>query len=83
MQSETTAIFAVMLTGSVILVGIRLYVRLFVQADKKLGVDDWIIVSALILWTAASLCVLLGAIPQGLGRYPYILHILEALKLHP
>lgn len=68
MQGETAAIFAVMLAASVIFVAVRLYVRLFMQSEPTMGVDDWSITTALVLWTSFSLIILIGAIPEGLGR---------------
>lgn len=66
LQSETVAIFSVMLTMSAVFVLIRLYVRCALQTDG-LGVDDWSIGISLVLWTAFSLVIIFGAIPQGLG----------------
>lgn len=68
MQVEVAAVFSVMMVASVIFVAVRLYVRLFLQQEPTMGVDDWVVATATILWTACSLTVLLGAIPQGLGK---------------
>lgn len=68
MQGELTAIFASMLALSVAFVAVRLYVRLFLQTEAKMGADDWIIASALVIWSAYAIVVIVAAIPGGLGK---------------
>lgn len=68
MQGETVVTFSVTLAVSCVFVAVRLYARLFLQSEHTMGADDWAVTTALVLWTACSFTVLLGAIPQGLGK---------------
>lgn len=69
---------------SFIFVLVRLYVRLFIQTDSRLGVDDWITGFNLLAWSAYSLSVLISAIPEGLGKddWDLTVHNVSMLSMH-
>lgn len=67
-QGELQVVFATFMTLSLIFLLIRLYARLFIQSDSRLGIDDWITIFNTMVWTAYSLSVLIVAIPGGLGK---------------
>ncbi|KAK2608306.1 hypothetical protein N8I77_006924 [Diaporthe amygdali] len=57
-----------LLALSAIVVGIRLYVRIFLGDTGSVGTDDWIILATLILGIPSTLLATLGAGGYGLGR---------------
>lgn len=69
---------------SFIFVLVRLHVRLFIQTDSHLGIDDWITAFNLLAWSAYSLSVLISAIPEGLGKddWDLTVHNVSMLSLH-
>lgn len=85
-QTDIIVIFASMLALSCLFVAVRLYVRLFVQTEQSVGLcaDDWIIISATLLWTGYSAAVIFGAVPAGLGADEWELSVagVEALAIH-
>lgn len=70
-----------MMALSFVLVLIRLYVRLFIQTDSKLGIDDYITIFNLFAWSTYSLSVLISAIPEGLGKDDWELTVHNVVKL--
>lgn len=57
-----------LLALSATVVGIRLYVRIFLGDTGSVGTDDWIILATLILGIPSTLLATLGAGGYGLGR---------------
>lgn len=66
--TQMITVFISMLALSIISVIVRLYVRLFIQSDSKMGVDDWLTMFNLISWIAFTLLVLIGGVPRGMAR---------------
>lgn len=80
----TEITFTTLMALSFVFVMVRIYVRMYIQTDSHLGIDDYITAFNLLAWSAYSLSVLLSAIPEGLGKDDWDLttHNVSMLSMH-
>ncbi|PYH49420.1 putative integral membrane protein Pth11-like [Aspergillus saccharolyticus JOP 1030-1] len=78
-ESKNDAIAATMYTLACITIGVRLFSRIKVQ-QARIGLDDWLIVSALLSGTANLACAIVGG-TYGVGRHIWVVNMDDIIAM--